>query len=343
MWSVTGHDSAVSYFRHAVANNKLGHAYLISGRRQLGKKTLAIALAQSLKCRKKDSPCGVCETCARISSLKHPDVHFVALGTGSHSEDARLATEISIKQIREDIQHWSSLPAFEDGARVFIIDDVEFLSTEASNSLLKTLEEPTNGVFFVLLSCQHELLPETVVSRCQCLELKPVAIGKIRDALIEKGVPEEKASLLGRLSRGCPGWAFAVASDDSVLVNRSRDINKWIEVLCGTINERFEYSATLSTRFTQSRAEVFALLALLLDMWRDFVLLIAGQDYGLTNIDFVDEMRLLVGSMTLGDVRRGINAVIFATTCLRRNANPKLALDVLMLDMPVVRNVPACA
>ena len=119
-----------------------------------------------------------CASCQKIASAKHADIQIVGLTKSEDSAEARSRTEIGIDQIRE-LQHSSSLPPFEGKYKVFIIDGAEFLSSEAANCLLKTLEEPFDRVVFILLTTSDRLLPATVVSRCQRLELVPLKIGEV--------------------------------------------------------------------------------------------------------------------------------------------------------------------
>ncbi len=114
MWPIVGHESALARLKRSLETGNLGHAYLISGPTHVGKMTVALTLAQALNCRSSDSPCGTCSQCLRIMALSHPDVQVVTLGSAVSEED-RSHSEIGIDQIRNDIQHWASLPPFEGG------------------------------------------------------------------------------------------------------------------------------------------------------------------------------------------------------------------------------------
>ena len=299
--------------------------------------TLAIKLAQALTCRAAEPPCGLCSQCQRIAAAAHPDVQVVALGSASSDDDTRSRTEISIKQVRDDIQHWASLPAFEGGYRVFIIGDAELLSSEAANCLLKTLEEPQDKVLFLLLTSEPARLPETVISRCQRLDLKPVAAQKIEAALLADGASAEKARLLSRLCHGRPGWALSAASDENLLERRAERIERLIDIIEGNLETRFEYAAELSTRFSQKRVEVQETLDEWLDFWRDLLLVKAGIEETVTNLDYTDRLQSQAAGFNINDIRGGIAAITAAQKQLRQNASPRLVLEVLMLDMPVAQ------
>ena len=333
MWPVVGHESALARLKRSLETGNLGHAYLISGPTHVGKMTVALTLAQALNCRSSDSPCGTCSQCLRIMALSHPDVQVVTLGSAVSEED-RSHSEIGIDQIRNDIQHWASLPPFEGGYRVFIIGEAELLSAEAANCMLKTLEEPQEKVVFILLASEPKRLPETVISRCQRLDLKPVAVEKIAASLVQRGMPPEKAALISRMSCGRPGWAFSAADDQTVLDFRADRIEQLIDVIESDLDSRFVYTGELSARFTQKKAEVRETLEAWLGVWRDLLLLKAGLPGDLTNMDYSSRLQSISGGFNITQIRDAIGAITLVQKQLRQNANPRLALEVLMLDLP---------
>ena len=334
MWPVVGHEPAVARLKRSLEKGKLGHAYLVRGPPSVGKMTLALTLAQALNCDALEAPCGVCSPCQRIAASSHPDVQVVALGSASSDEDARSRTEISIKQVRDDIQHWASLPPFEGGYRIFIIGEAELLSPEAANCLLKTLEEPQEKVLFILLTSEPARLPETVISRCQRLDLKPVAAEKIEGELLKQGASAEKARLLGRLCRGRPGWALGAMADESLLERRAERIERFIDIIEGDLEARFEYAGELASRFSQKRVEVQETLEEWVDFWRDLLLVKAGLPEAVTNLDYAGRLQTLTDGFNIRQIRAAISAIVLSRKQLRQNASPRLVLEVLMLDMP---------
>jgi DNA polymerase-3 subunit delta' len=265
-------------------------------------------------------------------------VQVVALGSASPDDDARSRTEISIKQVRDDIQHWANLPPFEGGYRVFVIGEAELLSPEAANCLLKTLEEPQDRVLFILLTSEPARLPETVISRCQRLDLKAVAAEKIEAPLLKQGASPEKARLLSRLCRGRPGWALSAAADEALLERRAERIERFMDVIEGNLEIRFEYAGELSNRFSQKRAEVQETLEDWVGLWRDMLLVKAGLAEAVTNLDYVSRLQSLADGFNIRQVRSAISAIALARKQLRQNASPRLVLEVLLLDMPAPQN-----
>ncbi len=204
MWQVVGQDRALTLLKRSLERDAVAHAYIYVGRPHVGKMTLALNLAQALNCEASEPPCGECSSCRKIGSAKHADVQVISLTSAGSAGESKVRAEISIGQIRQ-LQHHASLPPFEGKCKVFIIDEAEHLSIEAANCLLKTLEEPVGRVVFILLTANDSLLPATVISRCQKLELLPVAAGEVETALGGRwGIEPQRRSF-------CPGCVMAVS------------------------------------------------------------------------------------------------------------------------------------
>jgi DNA polymerase-3 subunit delta' len=241
--------------------------------------------------------------------------------------------EISIDQIRQ-VQHSVNLPPFEGRYRIFIIDGAELLSTEAANCLLKTLEEPVGKVVFILLTANERLLPATVISRCQRVELLPLSVTEVKAALNSNwGIEPQEAELLARLSRGCLGWAVR-ALDASWLQQRAEHLDKLLDIINGDCEERFAQAAQLATQFSQNRGLVEERLELWLDWWRDLLLVKVGHSDTITNIDRLATLIKMAEGYNLAEIRAFINSIQAAGEQLKQNANPRLVLEVLMISIP---------
>jgi len=334
MWQVVGHSRAVSLLQNSLKRGTLAHAYLFVGPHQVGKMTLALNLAQALNCEAAEPPCGVCDSCQKIALAKHADVQVIGLLQSEDSSEARSRTEISIDQIRQ-IEHSASLPPFEGKYKVFIIDGAEFLSTEAANCLLKTLEEPVDKVVFILLTANDRYLPATVISRCQWLELAPLAVGDVETILCShKGVEQQRAKLLARLSHGCLGWALLAVSDDGLLQQRAEKLDRLLNIMNADHEERFNYVVQLVALFQKSREAVQEILNLWLDWWRDLMLVKVGCSDSITNVDMEADLANMAEGYSLAQIRTFIDNIQAAGEQLRQNANPRLVLEVLMLSIP---------
>jgi len=315
----------VALLEKSLKVEKLPHACLFLGPRHVGKMTLAISLAQALNCEGDAKPCGECPQCQRIAGRKHADIQVIGL-------DGR--AEIGIDQIR-DMEHSASLRPFEGRNRVFIIDGAEHLSHESANCLLKTLEEPPSNVQLILLAVNERLLLPTVVSRCQKLELRPLAIPVVERALIElwQAVPE-RARVLARLSSGCLGWAVSALADERLLGGRAERLSALLHLASVGPEERFAYAAQLASQFTKNRESVQEVLSLWVGCWRDLLLIKGGCGDFITNIDQEAALYREAESYSLKAVKTSIDSLQRAMEQLDQNANPRLVLEVLMLSMP---------
>ena len=334
MWQVIGQDRALLLLQRSLETGSLAHAYLFVGPAHVGKMTLALNLAQALNCEAAEPPCGECDACQRIASAKHADVQVIDLGSDGDSGETETRMKISVEQI-EQIQHSASLPPFEGRHKVFILDGVEFLSIGAANRLLKTLEEPVGRVIFILLTINESLLPATVVSRCQRVELFPLASGEVEAALCSRwGVEPEKARLLARLCGGCLGWAVSAARDDGLLGQRAEWLDGLLEIASADNEQRFTYVAQLVDRFSQNRGLVHERLDLWLDWWRDLLLVKVGCGDAVTNVDRLATLGEMATGYSLAEIRAFVDSIKAAGKQIRLNANPQLALEVLMLSIP---------
>lgn len=337
MWPVIGQQKAVSLLERSLKRRAVAHAYLIVGPRHVGKMTLAITMAQALNCLSVKPPCGDCSVCQRIAGGSFSDVQVVGLVKTS-GEESRSKVEISIEQVR-DLQHLASLAPFEGRCRVFIIDQAERLSLEAANALLKTIEEPPQGVVFMLLtSCEEALLP-TVVSRCQCLELRPLAAEEIERALKEKKqIEPDRAKLLGRLSRGLVGWAFSAASDDSLVSGRIEVRDRVMRLAVGDLMLRLDYATEIAELFGRDRQKAGEVIETWWEWWRDLMLVKLGIGGAVTSVDLAYELEKMAAGFSLEEIRKFIGDIEMAEEKLKQNASPRLVFDVLALNIPEGRN-----
>lgn len=296
--------------------------------------TLAMDVARLLNCETDVPPCAQCAQCRRVTGELHADVRIVRVeGTG---REGRGRTAISIDQIR-DVQREASLKPYEGRHRVFIIDGAEQLTEEAANALLKTLEEPPEEVVFMLLTADADALLPTILSRCQRIELRPLALELIAEELVKRfGTDREKADELARISGGRPGWALAASEGPDVLELRASRLDTVEVTLRQGVEGRFAYAERLGTAFTRNREGALAELELMVQWWRD--VLVVGQDKTelVTNLSRLETLKSAAGGVSSELAASAIKAVQETMSYLERNANPRLALDNLMLSLPTI-------
>jgi DNA polymerase-3 subunit gamma/tau len=178
---VTGQEAITRTLRNAIEHQRLHHAYLFSGARGVGKTTSARLLAKALNCHKAKeptpTPCRTddpdqCWSCREISESRSIDVQEI---------DA--ASNTGIDNVRDAIISSIGIAPARDRYKIFIIDEVHMLSTQAFNALLKTLEEPPPRVVFIMATTERHKVPETILSRCQQFEFRTIATAKIFERL----------------------------------------------------------------------------------------------------------------------------------------------------------------
>ena len=198
---VPGQEKVKEMFARALREGTLSHAYLLSGPEGLAKTAFARELAVALVsgC----GGCGACAECARARRGIHPDLHVVE----------REGDLIRVEQV-EPVLADLSLRPFAAGRRVWVIPEVEYLHPPAASKLLKSIEEPPDHVFFLLITDRLERVLPTIVSRCQVVEFRPLSDVEVAAYLRERhGLDGVAAEALARLSTGSVERAARLAAD----------------------------------------------------------------------------------------------------------------------------------
>jgi len=237
---IVGHDRHQRYLGRALRKDTLAHAYLFSGPEEVGKRTMALACAQSLLCRALPEAlggCGSCESCRVASDLRHPDLVF--LSREQPLVESGGQRDIGIKSVRE-LSRRLSLAPWAGGRKVAIIDGAERLSHDAQSAFLKTLEDPPRTTTFFLIASQSGGLLSTVVSRAVVLSFGVVPDAAM--ALLLRGVPVGQHAALLRIAAGRPGALVRFARDAEALTRAETSERCFGALLAGDLAERFTFS-----------------------------------------------------------------------------------------------------
>ena len=330
--NIVGHNWAVEMLASGLVNDRLGHAYLITGPEQVGKTTLARAFAQALNCEAPEAerPCGQCRPCKLIAIDRHPDVKLVSPEVSGRG---KLTLKIeTIRQLQQDL----NLSAYEARYKVAILERFDAATIGAANAFLKALEEPPGKVVLLLTATDADMLLPTIASRCRTLNLRPLPSELIETSLATRWhVPAEKATLLAHLADGRLGWAVQAAEDGTILQTRTEQLGFLHEALAARRAHRFN----LAEKLARKPETLPDLLKTWLSWWRDLTLL--NQRRGkpislmLTNVDEVERLEPLASTWTEAQINNSLNQTNEAIWQLERNANTRLVLENLFLVYPL--------
>ena len=179
---------AIDIINKAFETNHLSHAYIFEGASGTGVLDAAYYFSQMLLCKGENKPCHICDNCEKIEHRVHPNIFLIEPISESIRKD----------QINSMI-HEGHMSSITDKARIYIIKDAEKMNRASSNTLLKTLEEPSNDNYIILLCSNINTLLETIVSRCQIIRFKPINKLQVEDLLMKKDIESDKAFLLSEL------------------------------------------------------------------------------------------------------------------------------------------------
>lgn len=359
---VIGQQRVKALLKKAVTSGQIAHAYLFEGAEGIGKDALALEFARVLNCReKRPEACGQCESCKRMDTLQHPNVRIIMAlpaGKGETSGDdplkgftdeqmdsikAELAAKakdpyhrisiskanfIKVNSVRE-IRRQASLTASDSGRKVFVILNADEMNAEASNSLLKTLEEPPGETVLLLTTARREQLLATILSRCQIVHCEPLTDEEIAEALAKRdGLREEEASVIARLANGSYGTSRSLASED--MLRMREEVIRFVRLALG--RSPVALLAHLETLLSsRERTEAERWLRLLQVWIHDALALRAqGDDAGLTA---GDDLHRFVERFPRADLLAASACVERSIALVGKNVYLPLIFSTLALDL----------
>ncbi|HEV8176095.1 MAG TPA: DNA polymerase III subunit gamma/tau, partial [Gemmatimonadales bacterium] len=338
-------DHVVAVLRGAVARGRVGHGYLLTGPRGVGKTTAARILAMALNCPNREAsgePCGECENCVRVwNGSANIDVVEIDAASNRGVEDARDLRERAMYAASQEGHH-----------KVYIVDEAHMLTREAWNALLKILEEPPPGVVFVFATTEPQKIAATaapVMSRLQRFDFRRIGPAAIRDRLRQVLTAEQIAAdedaliLIARHADGGMRDALSVLDqclsfgEGAVTADRVREV-------LGLVDDEL-YAEVLKLVVERRPAGVFALVDRLMDAGVDLaeftggaaevlrgllMLQVGAEPEGLT-----EALRSTLESyrdrLEAGDVLRMLRLLAENEMGIRRSVNPRLVVETLLL------------
>ena len=232
---MVGQQHIVQTLQNAIRENRLSHAYLFSGPRGTGKTSAAKILAKAVNCERGPAPepCNACSACERITAGAVVDVVEIDAASNRGVEE--------IRDIRDKVKYAPT----EVRRKVYIIDEVHMLTTEAFNALLKTLEEPPEHAMFVLATTEPHRLPATILSRCQRFDFRRVPLseqtGRLQEICRQEGIAAEEEALayIARLSDGGMRDALSLLDQIASFTDGQVTLADAVEATGGLPGEQF--------------------------------------------------------------------------------------------------------
>ncbi len=317
--SIIGQERAIRLLSRMLHNDRLAHALVFTGIDGIGRQTTATVLAMAVNCTNPVgvSACNECRSCRKVISGNHPDV-IIVKPSGAF---------IKIDQVRSLRKQLRFAP-IERGRRVIIINDAQTMNAEASNAILKILEEPPNDTHIILTAPQMTDLLPTIASRCQNIVFRPIPVAKVAEVLVaRKGLDQDTASALAVLTKGSLGKAL------------SADANKWmawrqrlLEGVGSASGESTQELFGFAEALARDKATLEDALEMMTTWFRD-VLMCKFQPEKILNGDFMENIHSASQQCSVEEILEKMAAVSAAQSAILKRANPRLALEVMMLRL----------
>lgn len=341
-------DHVAAALRGAIASGRLGHGYLLTGPRGVGKTTAARILAMALNCERRETvtpagePCGECDNCLRIwNGSANLDVVEIDAASNRGVDDARELRERAMYAASQEGHH-----------KVYIVDEAHMLTREAWNALLKILEEPPPGVVFVFATTEPAKIFNTaapVLSRLQRFDFRRIGPAAIRTRLSQVLAAEQLSAdddaltLIGRHADGGMRDALSVL-DQCLSFGEGAVTAERVREVLGLVGDE-QYADLLRVVTDRDPAGVFPLVARLLEAGADLAEFLNGTgemlrallmlQVGAEPEDLTESLRAALeeyrDKLSDGDVLRMLRLLAESETAVRRSGNARLAVETLFL------------
>jgi DNA polymerase-3 subunit delta' len=337
-----GNDEVKDALRHLLASGRVPGSLLFTGESGIGKKLFALELAKAMNCRNRVGveACDECSSCKRITRSTFPrfgkdDDDKERLIWSEHADVAmaRAYKNIIRVPVMRELEREANFRPFEGAARVFIVEDAEYLNESASNALLKTLEEPPTTSHLILTTSNPTALLATIRSRCQIIRFAPIAHKEIKSFLIEeKKLPRADAGLLSRTSSGSLGRALT--TDVDTYRERRESMLDVLSALTVTGDRAQLLRSAEAMAAAKDRDEYERRLEVLEGLIRDAWALRLGRPVEtIVNSDLLEQLKAIAAELESEQAGCWLKQIEELRGALEVNLNRKIASDALVMTM----------
>ncbi|WP_053216972.1 DNA polymerase III subunit delta' [Virgibacillus senegalensis] len=307
---------------NSLAKQRVSHAYLFQGDRGTGKKAISMVLAKSIFCRHKNGhePCQQCKDCQRIESGNHPDVHWII-------PDGQSIKKEQILHLQKEFTY----TGLESNQKVYIIEDAEKMTANASNRLLKFLEEPSKQTTAMLLTSNSQAILQTIRSRCQIMALKPLNAANLQRQLQEEGLSPSNARLMSALTNNITE-ALEISRDDW-FANARKIVVQLTEVLQSKPDEAMLFINNQWMPHFKERQQMQRGLDLLLLWFKDIVYSFVDNEDAVIFINEKDKLSQASLHWSKQETTDALQRILEAKRKLEQNVHPALAMEQLTLHL----------